>query len=281
MSNISFRIARITKEMAVAWLAKNTGNRKINRGQVEALKRDILAGRWIVTHQGIAFGTDGRLMDGQHRLTAIAECGVSVEMLVFGDLPLDAAEALDGGQPRDLAARVTISGEPIPKKTEVAAVSVMRRGFSWSKAKLSTQEQLSYFREHIDLARDACALLETARTKGISRGVVAGVVARALASVPRPVVVRFCEILTTGITGENPADATVIALRDFLMNNSGTAGAAASMEVYRKTARALDAFRKGERLGRLFAASSEPFPIPSDRTFAEDDQPSAAHLKAV
>jgi len=39
---------------------------RMERGFAEAMRR----GEWMVTHQGIAFDTQGVLVDGQHRLAA-------------------------------------------------------------------------------------------------------------------------------------------------------------------------------------------------------------------
>ncbi len=44
-------------------------------------------GHWAVTHQGIAFDTNGNLIDGQHRLEAIRISGVSVKIMVTTGVP--------------------------------------------------------------------------------------------------------------------------------------------------------------------------------------------------
>lgn len=63
-----------TKELVDSLLAKNTNNRQINRNHVEQLKRDIMANKWFETGC-IAVSSEDVLLDGQHRLIAIAECG--------------------------------------------------------------------------------------------------------------------------------------------------------------------------------------------------------------
>jgi len=64
----------VTPEMAQSWLdAANTGNRTMTRRVVSKYADDMIAGRWIDTHQNaIAFYDDGSLADGQHRLGAVA-----------------------------------------------------------------------------------------------------------------------------------------------------------------------------------------------------------------
>lgn len=252
----------VTPQLATDWLKRNTRNRPVNRGHVERIKRDILAGRWIPTHQGIAFGTDGRLLDGQHRLTAIAECGTAVPLTVSEDVPLDAALVMDGGETRRLGHRARIIDGEQPSALEVATINAMAKGLSQvSKDKGTSQEQIESYRAHISAARFACSLVK-GHKKGLGRASAIAVIARASYTIDHGVLRRFCSILMSGVV-EKPSDAVVILLRDFLMSSSNAAGGAAnSSETYRKTARALDAFRKGERLGKLYETRADPFPLP-------------------
>ena len=72
----------ITPELATQYLALNRGNRKLSARAVKMLAHEIREGRWQLTHQGIAFDEAGVLVDGQHRLQAVVEAGVPVEMMV-------------------------------------------------------------------------------------------------------------------------------------------------------------------------------------------------------
>jgi hypothetical protein len=92
----------VTPEMAAAWLTANTANRAVRRSHAVSLARLMRAGEWRLTHQGVAFDRSGHLIDGQHRLLAIVEAGVPVEILVFVDCPDDTFGALDRGLKRQL-----------------------------------------------------------------------------------------------------------------------------------------------------------------------------------
>lgn len=72
----------ITPEMAERYLQTNQRNRNIKGYKVQKLEDDIKNGDWIVTHQGIAIDSNGKLIDGHHRLTAILKTGISCEMMV-------------------------------------------------------------------------------------------------------------------------------------------------------------------------------------------------------
>ena len=94
-------IELITPEIAAKILENNMGNRKPNGGVVKRYAQMMLGGDWETTHQGIAIGSDGRLLDGQHRLMAVAISGVSVNMLVSRGVPLHQYYIFDAGYKRE------------------------------------------------------------------------------------------------------------------------------------------------------------------------------------
>jgi len=103
----------IGPSLARTYLQTNLTNRKPRPRQVEILKRDLLAGAWRFTHQGVAFDASGNLMDGQHRLMAIIAADISIpDILVWRGIPAEAKEATDQSQGRTLAENLQlIDGE--------------------------------------------------------------------------------------------------------------------------------------------------------------------------
>jgi hypothetical protein len=65
----------------------------------------------VVTHQGIAFDVNGVLVDGQHRLAAIIEADLPVELTVFTDVDEGTFDVLDTGKRRNAADVLAIEGE--------------------------------------------------------------------------------------------------------------------------------------------------------------------------
>lgn len=94
-TRIQMKIRRVTPELAAEWLEKNTRNRPVRRPYVRELVRELEEGRWKVTHQGVAFSAKGDLLDGQHRLHAIVESGVTAEMPVATNVPEEAWDGID------------------------------------------------------------------------------------------------------------------------------------------------------------------------------------------
>ncbi len=260
------RVELITPEMACEWLKRNTRNRPVNRGHLDRLVRDLKANRWVLTHQGIAFGIDGTLLDGQHRLTAIAEAGIPAMCVVWDDVAEQSILGMDQGKDRNGKDVMAIAdGEKLSVR-EAACVNAMIKGMMLSPVTLTAQEQASSYREHLDAARFALALLP-AKKVGLKRAQVAAVVARAYYTVDHDLLRRFCAALMSGLV-KGDIDATVIVLRDYLLSSGSNGSSTTQAETYRKVARALDAYRKGERLGKLYAAKAEPFPLPTSGSAA-------------
>lgn len=88
-TGVTWAVEQVEPEQARAWLSPeiNKGNRNIVRDHVEAIARDIREGRWMVNVQPICFTADGRLLNGQHRLTAAVEAGEPIEVLVMRGVP--------------------------------------------------------------------------------------------------------------------------------------------------------------------------------------------------
>lgn len=111
------KVMTVTPDMAREWLKKNKRNRNPVDASVGAMAREMSADRWMLTHQGIAFSTRGDLIDGQHRLMAIAESGTEVTTAVFFDVPhsvnketgMTTMDAIDSGKARTVAHHLQIS----------------------------------------------------------------------------------------------------------------------------------------------------------------------------
>lgn len=115
------RTVTITPKRAAEMLEHNGHNRPLTRTRVREFAEAMKRGDWQLTHQGIAFDTDGQLKDGQHRLAAIVEADLPVTMLVSTDLAPETFDVLDTGKRRTAADALTINGE---KSTSMLAAMV-------------------------------------------------------------------------------------------------------------------------------------------------------------
>ena len=83
MPEMYLKKVHVTPEMAAEWLSTNPRNRSIKEFKVKQLEEAIRSGNWELTHQSIGIDENGKLVDGHHRLTAIKNTGIGVDMLVI------------------------------------------------------------------------------------------------------------------------------------------------------------------------------------------------------
>jgi hypothetical protein len=105
------KVQTITPKKAAEYLELNTANRPLATRTVREFAAAMRRGEWRVTHQGIAFDTTGALVDGQHRLAAIVEADIPVDVTVFTEVPEGAFDVLDTGKRRNAADVLAIEGE--------------------------------------------------------------------------------------------------------------------------------------------------------------------------
>lgn len=94
------KVEKITPEMAKKYYAKSRGNRAINRQTVRKYIAQMKAGLWILNGETICFDADDVLRDGHHRLLAIIESGVTIEVLVVRGVDPKAWHTYDQGKSR-------------------------------------------------------------------------------------------------------------------------------------------------------------------------------------
>ena len=105
------KLMRVTvdKQLATEWLQKNKINRRLRPSVVNKYAEDIAAGRWCdEVIDPIYFDTEGNLINGQHRLTAIANNDLRVNVWVALGANRETFKYLDSGEKRSAADNVDI-----------------------------------------------------------------------------------------------------------------------------------------------------------------------------
>jgi hypothetical protein len=108
----------INKDLAAFLLRSNTGNRHISKRRVAQLAEQMRTGQFENTGEPIIVSTEGILNNGQHRLLALMEADVELEMDVRFGIPRRAFTKTDTGAPRTGADVLAIRG--IPNSSQVA-----------------------------------------------------------------------------------------------------------------------------------------------------------------
>jgi hypothetical protein len=146
-----------TPEQAEKGLSKNLVNRSIREMKVDQYARDMLAGKWTAGAP-ITFDSEGKLIDGQHRLTAQIRADVKIEWLVQRGVDPESQSNFDIGTGRNLGDILHFGGEK--NGQTLAAVAkmvhlVLKDRLRSGRYGTSIQEVIQTLDEHPDLRRSA------------------------------------------------------------------------------------------------------------------------------
>ena len=252
----STRIETVTPELAAEWLTRNKRNRVLGVRAVKALVDAIKAGEWRTTHQGIAFGSDGDLYDGQHRLTAVVEAGVAVPMLVTRGLDHAALDAIDTGHVRKAHDVLSIAdGTRIDhhKRAILIAASELVRSGTLNGVRLRATVHIlrSAMLEHGD---DTDAVIAVSGITGrLKNAAVIAPLVITHRTLPSQTI-EFAECFASG--AEMAAGHPALALRNFVLVQYAKGGSpAARNDLAMRTFSAFDAFARG--VDRSFVKRSD------------------------
>ncbi|WP_051299356.1 hypothetical protein [Marinobacterium litorale] len=244
----------VTPEQAREWLKKNTTNRKLSSERVRVYAADMRNGNWQKTHQGIAFYEDGSLADGQHRLSAIIESGVSTEFLVTFGITKPAGAAIDTLRARKTTDAIRIGDlSTWVGKDEVSIANFLHRISSKGRCStLSPIQAVEYCEQNKEAIQFACHHLSVHR-KGVTSAPVKAAVACAYQQVDTADLIDFCESLISGFASDSNRVA-VIRLREKLITDSRTllAGEGGRREVFKLATRAIKAFTDRQEISKLY-----------------------------
>jgi hypothetical protein len=276
------RTETITPERAADWLARSEdlNQRTIRRTRVERLVHAIESGQWVLTHQPIALDPDGRVLDGQHRLTAIVRAGIPVEALIAWDSDPATFGVIDTGVQRTQADALKIAGY---HNTNVLAATVRAvlaydmvagttNGFAHAAKQLTTADTLDW----LDTGRNRDAAL-SATNLGNRLAVALGRYGLKSAISAVPLIFRthpsdvgpdalaeFFERLSDGamLAPYSP----ILALRRFFVNETGYARIDGTLKrpvTLAVTIKAINDYALGnERTNAVWRPGVEPMPLP-------------------
>ena len=167
MKKIITKTLDITPDMAAKMLELNSMNRNISQLNVTRYANDMASGAWDQNGETIKVAEDGTILDGQHRLWAIIESGVTVTMIVVYNVQKKAIGSIDSGIIRYFRDLLKIKGSLHP------ATAALITKFAWiyenydnqlraGSAKTETRNSIlePYYDENRELIEQAAAVAE-------------------------------------------------------------------------------------------------------------------------
>lgn len=136
-------------------------NRNPMNDRIERMARDMRNGDWIATADPVKFNTDGKLIDGQHRLRAIIMSNTTQRMLVARDISEDAVYVIDTGATRTAAQALKIADTDLKDVNTLVATAQLIHQFESgflrntgsninSKERMTNAEVMRFIEEHKD-----------------------------------------------------------------------------------------------------------------------------------
>ena len=209
--NVTARIEMITPIMAQAWLQNQEVNRPIRKDGVNKIATDIIAGNWCVNGETIVILENGKLKDGQHRLTAIIQANCPIPSVVVRGVPND-ARIHDVGARRttvDIAKMNRLEGITAKKQVHAAvralfAFREMINGYSVHNVGtiLTDSELMRFLSENEQMLGNALEACYGSCSKNITArgGVIAATFAALSAGIQVDELQPFFNVVSKGVT---------------------------------------------------------------------------------
>lgn len=262
-------VITITPEMAEQFLAKNTHNRHPKSSNLKKVVRALENGEWKLNGEAIKIAHDGTILDGQHRLIAIVQTGISMTTLVIRGLDHETQETMDGGSPRSAADALRLRGEAnavtlasVAKKIRVANANGIKAAASNSYV-LTTSEIIRTVDE-IDGIRDISKEAMRVSTHTGMSASLAGLLIYVFSNIDADDSTYFFDRLATGelLAQGDP----IYQLRKVLSDVKSIRGQKSMTFVAAIAVKAWNKYRDGEKVSLLKftvgGATPEAFPEP-------------------
>ena len=253
-------IKNITPLLAQTMLDSNTRNRKMNTNRVKQYTADMRAGRWCANGESIVVTESGILVDGQHRLQAVVNAGITLQFVV-ATIKDEEAHHFDTGRARSINDSVMMYDNDDVKHLNKKVISGVKYLLTLNRKKDNLTESaiIEFILKNIEIISG----FEKAIKIGGGTSSQAPVVAALLSAYKNGYDVnkmnRFMNVLRCG-QSENKTEFVIVSLRNHLIANTNSSGSVGREEKYLKTLYALHSFEKGNISRQVKSATQIYYP---------------------
>lgn len=268
----TYQDVKITPAMAAELLELNINNRPLKARTVAFYAEEIKKGRWLQNGDSIRFSRDGRLIDGQHRLSAIILADAPIVTDIKTGLDDEAFAVIDAGKNRTVADVVAIAGYKDSGVLSYAIKMIMAYDCGTMAKGTKTVEKtqrktpkdvLDWLEQKGDKVIIDCITSAKQYHKDFNK-IMTPNYAGFLYLFSRKNIHQakdFFSMLSTGENISKSKNSAIYLLRQKLINYSGVANS--NMDVVNKYAliiKAWNFWREGREVGRLYWSTDEEFP---------------------
>lgn len=191
----------ITPEIANDWLENRniTAQRDLSDLIARRYAKSMADGRWLYTHQGIAFDTEGWLIDGQHRLRAVVLADTSVDMFVIPDCDSATFAVLDNGYKRQAAQMIHTPSSRVVAAAARVLASVTALGPSGRAQDVPTDVILATYKQWPELDAMSPHVESCYRGSKVTRSMHLAVLVQAFRTKCRDRIGPWFDGLTSGV----------------------------------------------------------------------------------
>lgn len=277
--SIQSQVVMVTPQIAKKWLAAGGKNRKISNPKIKEYANSMKAGKWILNGEGILFDANNKLIDGQHRLSAIVLSGITIPMLIIRGIDDPRAfETIDTGKKRSVSDIVGMEGI----KHAALTSAIAKRLVAWNKCdnkstftlncdnflRIADYEILDYIKINNHKIQpfitDMSGSLPFKRCGAQSALIAALIICN---EVDEVATMLFIEGLKTG--ANLPENSPIHTLRERLIDPPERRGILWETEIMAITIKSWSKFLHGKQLKTLRwstdRSDGEKFPVPGDR----------------
>lgn len=258
-------VEQITPLVAQEYLKANRpGNRVPRYKDVCTIRMDMIAGDFAMTGEAIQFDTNGHLMNGQHRLMALAgieDVSFTVPILVVRNVPAEAFDRMDNPRIRSISQILQMAGTPYATlKASIGRMLYVMDNFGPQNLKggmISSKIQVKRFiLENNELMQRASIVAESCRDLVMQS--VAGTAFCLFYRQSGANAEEFFERLRTGL---NLTETDAIwQLRQRLIANRARRGKLAQIDLLALFIMAWKAYMQGRPVKKLYWKDGDPFP---------------------
>jgi len=218
----------VTPALAKRYLDRNINNRKLNVNRVAVLAKAMQRGEWQFNGDTIRIAKSGRLLDGQHRLSAICESGIPQRCIIVDGLNDGTFTTIDTGASRKAGQMLSMLGQRNANVLAATSLMVLNMEASGNPVSVTASKRPTHS-QVVELA-ESCEYLQVAARFGSCNGWVKRYIGPSIGAFTYYWFGRFSEMERDAFFDEirsgqlSYPDSPIGFTRDHLLEERGSGG---------------------------------------------------------